>query len=465
MAFLLLACAGYIAMGLYYRDGFAANTWINGIYCTGRTVAEVNAELMEGVDVPEVILVLGREDGQGAAGQEGWKLSAADIGYVLDYTDSLEAYLSRQNPWLWVENMVLHKQHAVEPSASFDEEKLRACWEGSPFCLGQGGPRDYTLSYGEQTGYALVDGISNRLDTEKAYEALRQGLAKGEDTIDLSECYETPPLTREQEETRALWEKLFRYQSGVITYDFSDECVSMDAGVLAGFLKKEEEFPYLPVLDEQGRLQLEESRVVDYVEELSAKYSTYGKEWEFQSTRGDRVTVSGVTYGGQLDKGAETQWLLETLAARLDGGSGEQPEEPHVPAYTREPFCRNSEDLGDTYIEVDMGEQKLYYYLEGELAVETDIVSGNGGGTPEGVNYVYAKQTNRILRGPGYASHVDYWMPVKGGIGIHDADWRSDFGGEIYKRGGSHGCINVPSEVMPKLYETVEIGTPVVMFY
>ncbi len=59
MAFLLLACAGYIAMGFYYRDGFAANTWINGIYCTGRTVAEVKAELMACVAAPEGILVLG----------------------------------------------------------------------------------------------------------------------------------------------------------------------------------------------------------------------------------------------------------------------------------------------------------------------------------------------------------------------------------------------------------------------
>ena len=54
---------------------------------------------------------------------------------------------------------------------------------------------------------------------------------------------------------------------------------------------------------------------------------------------------------------------------------------------------------------------------------------------------------------------------MKGGIGIHDADWRDEFGGEIYKTNGSHGCINVPSEVMPELYDMVELGTPVIMFY
>lgn len=50
-------------------------------------------------------------------------------------------------------------------------------------------------------------------------------------------------------------------------------------------------------------------------------------------------------------------------------------------------------------------------------------------------------------------------------MGIHDADWRREFGGEIYRTNGSHGCINTPPEVMSELYELVEIGTPVVTFY
>lgn len=60
---------------------------------------------------------------------------------------------------------------------------------------------------------------------------------------------------------------------------------------------------------------------------------------------------------------------------------------------------------------------------------------------------------------------MNFWMPVNGGIGIHDAKWRKDFGGDIYKTDGSHGCINTPFDAMSKLYEMVEIGTPVVMFY
>ena len=100
--------------------------------------------------------------------------------------------------------------------------------------------------------------------------------------------------------------------------------------------------------------------------------------------------------------------------------------------------------------------------------METDVVTGNTSkkwGTPEGIYSVYAKQKNRILRGTGYASFVNYWMPVNGNIGIHDASWRSTFGGEIYKKSGSHGCINTPYQKMKEIYDTVEIGIPVIMFY
>ena len=129
---------------------------------------------------------------------------------------------------------------------------------------------------------------------------------------------------------------------------------------------------------------------------------------------------------------------------------------------------RGLDDIGGTYIEIDMTEQKMYYYVEGELSLETDVVTGHTGGghgTPSGIYYVYAKERTRILRGPGYASFVKYWMPVRGGIGIHDANWRSVFGGTIYKTNGSHGCINTPTAVMTQLYDGAEIGTPVIMFY
>ena len=177
------------------------------------------------------------------------------------------------------------------------------------------------------------------------------------------------------------------------------------------------------------------------------------------------ITIDGGTYGSKMDRKKETAYLLEHL---LDPGVHTGTPQSHIPSYEREAFCYGKNDIGDTYIEVDMTEQKMYYYEKGGLKLETEIVTGKMRrrmGTPEGVNFVYNKQKNRVLRGPGYASPVKFWMPVKGGIGIHDAGWRKEFGGDIYQTAGSHGCINTPKDKMEELFDCVQIGTPVVMFY
>lgn len=468
--FLLLLVAGYFSLGLYYMNGFSVNTWINGVYCTGKTVEEVNEQLLLQEELPETITIVGLETSGEKQTEKSWYLPAKEIAYSMDYTAQLESYIAGQRQWLWPDNFTAHRRQSLQPKIFCDEEKLLNWFDGT-FGNSQttDGRQDYRITYnGEKLGYCLFDGTKNLLDEKRAYETVKEGIAAGETTISLVEsgCYYDAALSAEQEETRQLWEQLEAFQNNGPVYDFSEEQERPDAAVMALFLKKDSEEPYLPILDKHGQLQLDVEQIAEYVEYLSDKYSTYGKEWEFQSTRGDVVTVPGGTYGGQLDTDAETLWLTEYLKGLIQAGSNVLfAEEAHVPAYTREPFSRSSRTPGDTYVEVDMGIQKLYYYSDGELQLETDIVSGNRGRTPAGVNFVYAKEKNRVLRGPGYASHVDYWMPVKGGIGLHDASWRDEFGGEIYKTNGSHGCINIPSEVMAELYEMVEIGTPVVMFY
>ena len=43
--------------------------------------------------------------------------------------------------------------------------------------------------------------------------------------------------------------------------------------------------------------------------------------------------------------------------------------------------------------------------------------------------------------------------------------FEKEFGGEIYKYNGSHGCINMPYYNVSKLYDMVQVGTPVHVKY
>ncbi len=117
-----------------------------------------------------------------------------------------------------------------------------------------------------------------------------------------------------------------------------------------------------------------------------------------------------------------------------------------------------------TYIDVDITAQKLTYYINGGATLVSDIVTGNTSrhnDTPQGLYSIYGKQRNRTLKGDNYESFVNYWMPFIGNYGLHDATWRSAFGGTIYQKSGSHGCVNLPKSMAAILYDTAPVGTPV----
>ncbi len=124
-----------------------------------------------------------------------------------------------------------------------------------------------------------------------------------------------------------------------------------------------------------------------------------------------------------------------------------------------------SATAGSTYVDVNLTTQKLVYFVNGTPFIISDIVSGRSGSrsTPTGTFAVYAKQTGRTLKGPGYSAYVNFWMPFYKSYGLHDANWRSNFGGTIYQTGGSHGCVNMPYETAAALYNSINIGTPVII--
>ena len=123
--------------------------------------------------------------------------------------------------------------------------------------------------------------------------------------------------------------------------------------------------------------------------------------------------------------------------------------------------------FGDTYIEISISEQHLWFVYKGEVYVSTDVVTGNyhSMDTPKGYYSIRNKARGVTLSGAGYSSYVNYWMAFIGSsYGIHDSSWRSSFGGSIYKGNGSHGCVNTPYANVKKIYEKASVGTPVIIY-
>ena len=212
--------------------------------------------------------------------------------------------------------------------------------------------------------------------------------------------------------------------------------------------------------DGQGGVSLDESKIGEYVSWLAQTYNTAYKPKTLKTSYGQTVTISKSVYGWKINQSEETAALKQILL------SCESQE--REPVYSQTAASHDGNDYGNTYAEINLTAQHMFFYKEGKLVVESDFVSGNesrGWSTPAGVYPLTYKQRNATLKGENYATPVSYWMPFNGGIGMHDAYWRSSFGGKIYKTNGSHGCINLPPAVAKTIYENISAGMPVLCYH
>lgn len=192
-------------------------------------------------------------------------------------------------------------------------------------------------------------------------------------------------------------------------------------------------------------------RVLD---DLKDSYNSVGSSMQFRNHSGELVEVSGGTWGREIDTEKETDAIKEYVK-KLDNRL-------HTPN-----FNLDCGDIGNTFVEVSIEEQHVWLVKNGTLARDSKCVTGRAGvhDTPKGVYYIMEKMNGKTLRGTGYSTWVNKWMRLTySGIGLHDASWRSNFGGEIYKTNGSHGCINLPSDFAAYLLDEVKTGMPVIIY-
>lgn len=216
--------------------------------------------------------------------------------------------------------------------------------------------------------------------------------------------------------------------------------------------------------NEGNVVTVDQNQVAAYVQGLKDMFDAKGVQ-TWNSADGT-VKSLATGYGYYIDLAGETAALIADIQSL---NSVVRP-----PVYASTAAQGAMPQWGSTFVEVDISSQHAYYYQDGICVWESPIVSGTATNperaTPTGLFTVNYKTTDRVLRGPigkngkpTYESHVDYWMPFNGGIGLHDANWRSAFGGDIYVNNGSHGCINLPHDRAQALYGLIGKGTVVVV--
>ena len=203
------------------------------------------------------------------------------------------------------------------------------------------------------------------------------------------------------------------------------------------------------------RLKLPENYIEDFVSELHSRFDTTTDSYTFTTPDGETSkTVPYKTFGLTLKDSAEVEAINEALDSKIS-------------VTMRTPSMSGYEDIGDDKILISIDDQHIWVYFDGELWNESDVVTGrqNVHDTPTGVFYITECINGKYLRGADYKTWVNKWMRLtNSGIGLHDATWRSSFGGNIYTYNGSHGCINLPKKFAYDLYEQAYVGLPVIIY-
>ncbi len=453
---LALLTGAYFLLTYYYSQGFSCGVWVNDVYCTGYDVDDINKVLADKNDYKDIQVIA--KDG------ERFVIRMEDIGFHLDYTQELTDVRENQEPMKWIQYYMEPCYYDVAPQILFEEEKVKELLAKAKFMRHGTYDIDNTATVKwTDNGYILVDNTEELLIKWKAENAVIDAIKNRQTEVNLEEagCYGNLMKTDEMNLAYELWDKIKRFQSFTVTYQLGEETLKLNEGDVSKWILLDETGHF--VFDENGELMLDEEAVHAYAKSLSDKYDTVGLPREFKTTKGEVVTIEFSKYGNDLDEKKEAEMLIEAF---YNGDSGKVRE----PVYKLKAKSQGSDDIGGTYIEVDMTAQRLYFYQDYEIKLESGVVTGNmrlHHDTPAMIAPIYYMQRNRILRGDNYASFVYYWMAFYRGYGLHDATWRreSEFGADTYLRNGSHGCVNLPKDVAAQLYEYVEIGTPVITYY
>lgn len=373
-------------------------------------------------------------------------ITAADINYEVSLVEPVEI---SQNSILWPLEIRKVHEYTVKYNINYSDGKLNEWIKNSKLNKNITKTEDARTILQEGKFIIEPEIQGDELEQEKFKLAILNAFTNQISQVTLEEEYISPEITKDNEGLLAELD----FKNGVIgieiTFDFEDRTEKLTGEEIIGFYEH---------VDNEFVLNKNNAR--SFVANIAKKYDTFGIDRTFETTGKGPVLVSGGIYGWQMNVDKTLDLVLEQIEKKASGTI--------TPEYNLKGLTRAKDDIGNTYIEIDLTRQRLWFYKEGNLTLETNIISGLPTAereTPTGTFKVWSRETDRFLTGEDYSSPVSYWMPINWeGVGLHDASWQSSFGGTLYRTVGSRGCINLPLDSASKIYQEVKINTPVIVY-
>lgn len=425
-----------------------------GVYEFSRT--HFGRTTIQGVDCSWLSMENAKERLENSIGKTEVTFTIEDKSYVTTYEElGVEVSSEKLKQLLKNQNFFSKNEFSLENGVSVSKEKVK----------------DFLSSITElqeenvvnpQNAYVRFDGnnfviekevIGNKIDYDKVYSTVEEDITDVSENlnIDLTSAMELPQVFSTDEALINECDRLNNILSTVVTIKLMDgSTYTIDRDVMKTWVVQD---------GESFTFNMQEN-VTKFVDELS-KAAENVTTVQIEGTGVGYVTMPA--FEEHIPKVMKEE-TINFIMDKLESGESYTGK----PIYDEDPVTENL----TSYVEIDITRQRVFMYVDGKCIVDTPTVTGNIGAgyyTPTGVFYLNNKVYNTVLRGTNsdgskYASPVLYWMPFYRGYGIHDANWRDKFGGEIYKHSGSHGCVNLPTNAAKTIYDNITYDMPIFIY-
>lgn len=447
----------YVGGAIYFSGRFFFNTQVSGVDFSRQTASAARDYVENKADDFYISII--------AFDHSVENIYADEIDLTFIASDVIENLLDEQNAFAWPLSLMRSQEIDVPFEIEFDEALLDArILTLDVVTNGQTLPISATVVIENHEAVIVAHQEGNVVDVKQLQTLLQTYVERlaPEFSTARDDLFMQPELTAQSAVIIDAFEAASHYLATAITYSVGEEIV-LDRQTISDWV----------TINEDLEVSLDESQVQAWLNEFIATVNTHGTTRELTTPTGREVSVTGGYYGWIVSRDLEFAELLSNIR------NGEVIY--REPIYFQRAESHGPQDWGNTFLQVDLTEQHMWAFVNGEMVFEAPVITGLPQGdraTPQGVYFILQMETPSVLIGatdpdtgqPIYETRVQYWMRTTwAGHGFHDATWQEEagnaFGGTTYRTHGSHGCTNLTLADASILYNLIYLMMPVVVHY